>query len=710
MNKSILTTCMAVAISLNAAAQLNLIPKPVKAELTNGRFKLASTTAIIAPKMLASEAAFLQRQLNAAAGYSISIKKKPTQASSICLAITDSKEIKSEGYILNVTPTKVTIEGQTSTGVFYGIQTLLQLFPDAVYSNRPVANVSWEIPCVSITDYPRFKHRGMMLDLSRQYFDTAYVKRYIDWLAAHKMNILHMHLTDDEGWRIEIKKYPILTEKGAWRGENELLKPCHGSGKERYGGFYTQKQLKEIVEYAAKRKVEIIPEIDMPGHCKAVTECFPTSYCNAIDSTLSATNFYRNVICPSKDENYELVENIIKEVAEIFPSKYLHIGGDEVTMNAWKKCPICQAKMQQQGYTEVRQLHEMFNTRVDAILKKYGKQTLGWEEIIDKSSMPTTTTIVAWQGIKPGIEAAKRGYNVIFAPAQNLYLDMKQSLMERGHAWAKITPIEDVYAFEPFADTSFTDKEKANILGLQGTLFAEYLNAPAHFAEYQSFPRVSALSEIAWTPQHEKSFEDFSNRLVAKHIYRLQHMGIHFRVTPPTVTYNGKTLTASSNIARGVIRYSKYTNPTVNSPIYDKPIEASHPDDYIFSTFLGDSLVSHPVFILPKAAASWNPTNLKAGQFVQLEANITPAIAGNGCWVAMFMYVKGSRAEVKDVELYENGNCIATDNHTGYVRANFDNVVFQIHVSNYNPANTYTLKYKIKGASLYGDILIMQRK
>lgn len=700
-----LLSIMLLLTTLGVKAQLNLIPKPVSVKVETSSLILNEKTAIVAHKKLRNEAIYLQTKLNQSTGYSFSIASGKPQ-NYIKLEVDANAFENPEAYTINVDGKGATIKAKNDIGIFWGIQTLLQMLPEQVYSKKVQAGVKWEIPFAQISDYPRFKYRGMMLDLSRQFFDTTFVKRYIDWLAAHKINVFHMHLTDDEGWRVEIKKHPILTEKGAWRGENEILRPDHGSGKARYGGFYTQQQLKEIVAYATKQKVEIIPEIDLPGHCKPITACYPNTFCDATDSTVSPTGYTVNVICPSKEANYQLVADIIDELAPIFPSKYFHIGGDEVSMNAWKKCPACQANMKKHGFSNIKSLHEYFNLKVDSILKSHNKQLIGWEEIVEYGAMPLTTTAIAWQGAKAGEVAARKGYKVVFAPAQNMYLDMKNTLMEKGHGWAKITPIEDVYAFEPFSDTdtTFTPYERANVIGVQGTLFAEYLTT-TNFAESQSYPRLCAIAEIGWSQRGERSFTDFNSRLLSKHIFRLQNMGIHFRVNQPTLKYEDGKITASTDIRNGIIKYSMLEEPCLNSPTYSGPIAANRPEDYIFKTYLSDTLASAPVFIFPAKAAIWNIPEYK--NFTDIQLDVTKAITQNGNWKAYFLPEKGETAYIKDVELYENGKLIASEKQEATIANVFVNNVYKLPVNSYQTGATYTLKFKIKGGSAVGNVYFM---
>ncbi len=500
-----------------------------------------------------------------------------------------------EEYFLEITKNSITIQASTKAGSFYGIQTLMQMFPAGIYAGEKLGLRELPLPCIKIKDAPRFAYRGSMLDVSRTFFDADYVKRYIDWLSYHKINKFHWHLTDDNGWRIEIKKYPFLTSKGAWRGENEVLSAVYLSGKEKYGGFYTQEEIKSIVAYAAERNIEIIPEIDLPGHSRAVVASYPETACNTGTSAVSACGERNNVWCAGKESNFKMLENIIKEVSKLFPSEYIHIGGDEVNLEYWNDCPECQKLMKKEGMEKTHDLLPYFINRMEAIIAKYGKKSAGWDEILENSTLTPDSRIYAWRSKKNAKLSLAKGQPTVIQVGAYYYLDMKQSEQERGHDWAGIIPLKKIYEFDPVDSLDLGAGEEKFILGPQTGLWTELMQTPPRFAEYQTFPRLCALAETGWTGKELKNFEDFSMRLNVGHFDRLYKMGIAFRVEPPKVkySYENYTLTIEPPYENSVVRYTlDGSDPTSMSPIYREQIVTNTPRDFKFATFYSNDLRS----------------------------------------------------------------------------------------------------------------------
>ena len=490
-----------------------------------------------------------------------------------------------EAYLLSVSIDKIDIYALDAAGIFYGIQTLIQMMPNDIYSEDAKKIAEVDIPCLNIKDNPRFKYRGLMLDCSRTFFDADYIKHLLNGLAHYKINNFHWHLADDQGWRIEIKQYPKLTELGAWRGADELLMPAYGSGNERNGGFYTQEEIKDIVKYAADRNINIIPEIDLPGHSKAVAVTYPEIVCNIDSKHLSVQGESNNVWCVGREENYVMLENIFKEMIELFPSKIYHIGADEVNMNSWRDCEVCQNLMKEKGMTELVELQNYFVRRVEKILAKYGKTMAGWDEILDGGDLLPTTIPYVWQNSERGIKSVKAGQPTVMQVSQYMYFDMKQSPDERGLKWAAIIPLDTVYSFDPIGSFELTEEEEKLVLGPQGGLWTECGQVDG-YAHYQLFPKILALSEIGWSAYEDRNLDYFKKRLIDSHLEKLYQMGFEFRVAPPTVKYEDGKLIADKDYDFLTIRYTDdKSTPTLNSKEYTDAIETENPENYRFVTF-----------------------------------------------------------------------------------------------------------------------------
>ena len=592
---------MISTLSVTAFSQhhLDLIPLPVQIEPREGIFCLQPESRIFVVSDAAESAHYLASILRKATSYIlpvVSVDDPESQSSSadIVLDLIDNNiNIPSEGYQLTVDTHNVKMVAADEAGLFYAVQTLLQLFPATIYSGNITGWERWEIPCLQITDYPRFGHRGMMLDVSRQFYDTATVKKYLDWMSMHKLNVFHWHLTDDNGWRIEIKKYPKLTELGAWRGPDEVLPPSYGSGNKRYGGFYTQQEIKDIVEYAQKRHIRIIPEVELPGHAKAAVACYPEIKCESNDLSLSVNGENLNLWCVAREDNYTMIDHIIGEVASLFPGEYIHIGGDEVNPAPWRVCPHCQALMANEGYSDIMDLQTYFVKRVEQIVEKHGKKMMGWDEVADRGTLSPHTAVTAWRNVQKGMDAIQKGVSVVFQPGSYTYLDMKQSPQERGHSWAGIVTMERTYSLDPVGTAELGTKEASLLLGVQAGLWGELLDRPHRFPEYQLYPRLCALAELAWTPQALRSWEAFDTRIGRTHFDRLYEMGIAFRVPPPIVTYSDGKISVTPPFPWSVVRYQgDKMDPNTFSPIVHGPVVTQEPSTYRFATFYRDRYVS----------------------------------------------------------------------------------------------------------------------
>ncbi|RED49561.1 beta-N-acetylhexosaminidase [Seonamhaeicola aphaedonensis] len=517
----------------NSTKDYHIIPKPLSLQFMDGKFLVSSKTKIVGDYQLKNEGMFLAEILNSLTNYSIDFN---TQGSgNIELRIDDSIE-NEEGYNLLVNYNKILVSGKSSKGIFYGIQSLFQLLPFSKESDKSKQN-EITIPAVEIRDSPRYIYRGMHLDVARHMFPVSYIKKYIDLIALHKMNTFHWHLTDDQGWRIEIKKYPKLTQVGAWRNGTIIGHfPGTASDDKKYGGFYTQEEVLEIVDYATKRHVTIIPEIELPGHSSAAIAAYPSLSCFPDEPTVVANNMmskaskeaqaketvkivqetwgvFPDVYCAGKDDTFVFLKNVLDEVILLFPSQYIHIGGDECPKDNWERCTDCQSRMKSENLQDEHQLQSYFIQRIEKYLNSKGKQIIGWDEILEGGLAPNAT-IMSWRGTKGGIEAARQGHDVIMTPYQSVYFDYYQHVDKDNEPLAigGLTTVKDVYFYNP-TPVELSKEEQKYILGAQANLWTEYIST-IDYVEYMVLPRMTALSEVVWSIEEDRNWDDFSNRLL----------------------------------------------------------------------------------------------------------------------------------------------------------------------------------------------------
>jgi hexosaminidase len=494
----------------------DLIPYPNSLKAQSGQFVLDNHTKLILPDV-ANDTIFaianeLVEQIQKASGILLTEDTFETEQSIIFII---NKEKPEEAYSLNIDEKRVLIEASAPSGFFYAIQTLRQLFPEAVYGNEVAQNTEWTLPCVNIEDAPRFKYRGMHLDVSRHFFDVKEVKRYIDLLALHKLNRFHWHLTDDQGWRIEIKNYPELTDIGSIRKKTMILKEWENYDHTPYGGFYTQKEIREIVEYASHRFITVIPEIDLPGHMMAALASYPELGCTGGPYDVSGQWGVReDVLCVGKESTFTFLENVFTEILDLFPSEYIHIGGDECPKDRWEKCPHCQAKIKKLGlkpddkYQAEHYLQSYTISRIEQFLNANGRRIIGWDEILEGGLAPNAT-VMSWRGIDGGKEAALQNHSAIMTPNSHLYFDQYQSQDAGNEPFAigGYLPVEKVYSFEPVPD-EFPEENRKYIIGVQANLWTEYITTNEQL-EYMLLPRLAALSEVQWTQAGQKNWDRF---------------------------------------------------------------------------------------------------------------------------------------------------------------------------------------------------------
>lgn len=513
---------------------LDLIPLPRKVERRHGTFLLRPETRIIAEGIARSIGEYLGQRLRPSTGYLLPVSGQVEGLEGNITLTTNSapKKLGPEGYELEVAPEGVVVRAPTTAGLFYGTQTLLELFPPEVFSSNAINSVQWKARCVWIEDRPRFAWRGLMLDVSRHFFQTREIKQLLDAMALHKLNVFHWHLTDDQGWRIEIKKYPRLTQIGAWRRRIGFgLDPhsSHAYGPDgRYGGFYTQEEVRDIVAYAQARHILIVPEIEMPGHAGAALAAYPRLSCfpeKGKYTTEPGEDALPPVLCPGKEGTFEFLTNVLAQVMELFPGKYIDVGGDEVSTENWEVCPSCQERMREEGLTSARELEGYMLRRINRFLQAHGRVLVGWSEIA-KGDAPTNAIVMDWLG--DAVQAAKEGHDVVMTPNAFCYFDYYQSWDRAAEppAAGAYLPLEKVYAFEP-VPAGLPANCRKRILGGQANLWTEYMPSLRQ-VEYMAFPRLCAMAEVLWSPKSARNWPDFQQRLV-EHLRRLDEMGINYR-------------------------------------------------------------------------------------------------------------------------------------------------------------------------------------
>ncbi|WP_027126687.1 glycoside hydrolase family 20 protein [Gelidibacter mesophilus] len=545
-----------------------ILPMPSHIESSNGEFILDNSVGISSDDSFKVSSNFLKEFIEK--GNTLKLK----QNNSINF-IKDESILNDEGYQLTISPKQIEIRAKTDQGAFYAVQSLRQLLP-AEFENGSFSKKNISIPCITIVDSPQFKYRGMNLDVGRHFFSVDFIKKYIDALAMLKMNTFHWHLTEDQGWRIEIKKYPKLQEIAAFRDQTLVgsynADPQQFDGK-RYGGFYTQEEIKDVVAYAQTRHVTIIPEIEMPGHAQAAIAAYPELGCTGEQVKVAETwGVFEDIFC-SKDETFEFLENVLDEVLELFPSEYIHIGGDEAPKKHWENCPNCQQRIKDEGLKDEHELQNYFITRIEKYLNSKGRQIIGWDEILEGGLAPNAT-VMSWRGTQGAVEAAKQHHNVIMTPTSHCYFDYKQSdnedepLANSGG----FLPLEKVYSFNPIPE-ELTEEESKYVLGAQGNIWTEYI-PNAKQLEYMAFPRILAMSEVLWSPSENKNYPDFVSRVENFH-QRLEALNInyanHLYEVEGEQGPNGYEL--KTILKNKTIRYTTDgTEPNITSKVYSEAI------------------------------------------------------------------------------------------------------------------------------------------
>ena len=718
MKTKLLLSLVMLLSNVVIANTVNIIPKPTEVQVKSGFFKLNGDTKIMYTTGGQSVADQLAEYLQPAMGYKLQTQTvRRSFLNCIVLNLDPAVESK-EGYVLKVTPGRVDLSAKTDAGLFYAVQTLRQLLPVEIYGQSKV-DADWQLPCVSIIDRPSYPWRGMMLDVSRYFFDKESVIRYMEMMAMHKLNTLHLHLVDDPGWRVEIAKYPKLTEIGGFRGE----------GENKYGGYYTKADIAEIVKHANRLHIEIVPEIELPAHCQSALAAYPWLGCTGKQFEVPTTCYIsREIMCAGKESSYKFLEDVMTEVVEMFPGRFIHVGGDEAKFDRWKECEHCKKKMSEEGLKEFKHLQGYMTRRIEKFLMAKGRRLIGWDEILDGGLAPNAT-VMTWHRPQTAVEAAKAGNNVVMALTGHAYFDTPESKLPGeppAATWLPPISLRKAYEWEPAPKTLKAD-EKKYILGAHGCMWTDRFmhnpilqdmpvmdeNRSFNYVDYLSLPRMAALAEVTWTPEQIRSWDDFSNRQATQY-NRYSANGYHFRVPQPVVEQPAKTaggykISMSSPVKDAHLRYTTDGSyPTVYSPLYTKPIIVDDPQKFSAITVV-NKRHSSLAFKLPKdnsekfakygvKIGEWKSGKVSAGVYKPVEFDATGKINKNGKYEITFVFTGGvQRLDIEKVEVVVNGKVVASDVHYGTTGGQNKDNTYKLNITNYETGANYTIRANVMG-------------
>ncbi len=725
---------LVIVLASQTVKAVNVIPRPVKMVENGQVFTIKSDMKIVYSAGLKEQAELLESALSPATGWDLEIvESKKIKDKAIFLKLDKNLELSKEGYTLKVTNKKIVIAAKESAGIFYGIQSLLQLLPVEIYNKQRQKNIAWNIPGVEIEDTPTYKWRGMMLDVSRYFFEKEYVIRFIDMMAMYKLNVLHFHLIDDSGWRLEIKKYPKLTSIGAWSGE----------GEKRHGGFYTQEDIKEIVAHASARNVDVIPEIEIPAHTLSAIAAYPHLSCEEKQLKVPEQHFIsRDLYCVGKESTFEFLEDVFEETFALFPSSYIHIGGDEARYDRWAKCPHCQARMKEQGLNHEKQLQVYFNKRIQKMVGKHGKTIVGWDEIIEDGLTEKSVGMV-WHDKKKAISGIKAGHDIVMALTGHCYFDVAESKIPgeiKAATWLAPISLQKAYEWDPMIE-GIAEENRKQVLGGNGCLWSDQFihgtilqrlapineNRAEQYMDYLAFPRMAALAEVCWTPLKLRNWNQFEQNM-RTHYNRYDQAGYGYRVPQPKLiskkeVKGGFEISLENVVAGAEVRYATDGIPAnVHSTVYTKPVFVKR-----LSDFQAISVVSRQQYSLPlyfaqkydefkkygKMVSQWRPKDITGKVFADFEMNATGKINKNGTYELSFLYTDGTyRLDIESVTLYKNGKQITEDVHAGFTGGSSENNTYVLSVKEYETGAAFTIKAKVRGdqgKDSYGLVFIKMK-
>lgn len=671
MKKFILSLILCAAAGHYASAQTaapvaGVIPKPVSTVETGGKpFQLTAKATVAYSASLQPQAAYLSNALSRSTGFDLKLKEGTK--GTISLVLDTIAAPHAEGYRLEVNAKGVRITAHDAAGAFYGIQTFLQMLPPQVHKacQSVPTGCAWTAPATVVEDWPSHPWRGMMLDVARYFYDKDFVKKYIDMMAMYKLNKLQFHFIDDSGWRLEIQKYPRLTEVGAWAG----------SGSTRLGGYYTQDDIREIVDYASVRGVEVIPEIEFPAHILSAIVAYPWLSCTGVQHEVPKQHFIsRDLLCVGKDSALNFLRDVLDETVKLFPSHYVNIGGDEAVYSRWEQCPRCLKRMRDEGLSKVSDLQGWLTNKVAGWMKEKGRTVIGWEEIITRGKVENPVVALIWHNPKDTSFVAGTPHKAILTPCTHMYFDFPESQNpgEPKHAtWMPPVSLEKAYSL-PAPDWVASSQ----VMGVQGCFWSDQFihgtvlqeiglideNRSEKYAEYFTFPRLLALSEVAWTPEKQRDYADFTSRL-SRQFARLDAKDCGYRVPEPVVSKleqtpdGGFTYSLSPSVEGAEIRFTTDgTYPTPHSSIYREPVTVAHKSDFMASTYVTPSHYSLPLYTAPDYSAFARFGEF-TGQWKPLRVQLTPSpmtldctgkIQGDGTYQVTFIPQGGQNELVVD--------------------------------------------------------------
>ena len=710
----------------------DIIPAPRMVDAVNAEFEINANTSITYDKGLRAEAELLADFLSPATGFDFELIGNEEKSNTINLKLDNS--LPEEGYELYISNKSITISGQKASGVFYGTQTLLQLLPVQIYSQVRHKEVSWRVPGVHIQDHPEYSWRGMMLDVSRYFFHKEYVLHLIDIMAMYKMNVLHLHLIDDAGWRLEIKKYPKLTSIGGFRG----------TGQERTGGYYTQEDIREMVAYASLRSIEVIPEIEIPAHTLPAIVAYPWLSCTGEQYEVQTQHSISGELyCAGKESTFDFLEDVLKETFDLFPSKYVHIGGDEAKYDRWNACSHCQSQKEMNGLKTGEELQVYFTNRIQKMAAKFGKTIVGWDEIIERGLEDKAVGMV-WHNLSKATSAVANGHDVVMALTSHCYFDVAESNTPgeiKAATWLPPITLEKVYALNPLLE-ELEDRYRPRILGAHATLWSDQFihgttlqelevineNRSEKYFDYLTLPRLAALAEVCWTPKKNKDWNDFQRRM-ATHYLRYDYANYGYRVPEPQLISvkegsNGFQVKLGIPVAHAEIHYTTDgTKPNPYSTNYRGPVTVY--DRYAFKAI---TVVNRQQFSLPfffdqedknskkygQLIGEWSPSNIGNEGFTMLEYDATGKVNQNGTYEITFDYNSGQdNLEIVSIELLKNQQSIAEDTNPGIAGGKSQSHTCSISLDGYETGAAFKIKVKIIGDQLndsFGRVYIKQKE
>ena len=692
MKKNLFIAFLLVITSLGMATayaqdtkSIHIIPQPRQMEQTKGVFTLPDKIVVSYDASMKEQALYLQEVLANSTGRLATLKQGKAKGSIVLAKSTDAA-MKAEAYTLSVTPKGARIVAADANGAFYGIQSLLQLFPAQIYSAKWQRDIVWEAHCVEISDAPERPWRGLMMDVARYFYDKEFIKKTIDMMGMYKLNKLQFHLIDDSGWRLEIKKYPRLTEVGAWAGSDER----------RLGGYYTQDDIREMIAYAKVRGVELVPEIEFPAHILSAVVAYPWLSCTGLQHELPTQHFIsRDLLCAGKETSIEFIRNVLEETCDLFPSAYINIGGDEAVYTRWEKCPDCLALMKREGLGKVSELQGYLTNLVAGMMKKKGRTIIGWDEIIQRGKVNEQVVALSWHNPNDTLVATKTGHKAILTPASHMYLDFPEHRIPgeiQAATWCPPISLEKCYSM-PINDYS----EASTTIGVQacywsdqfihGTALQEFAplneNRSENYAEYLLFPRLIAVSEVGWLKQSERNWDDFRTRL-GSHYARLDNKGCHYRLPQPRIlkeenTGQGVRFTLTCDVPGADIRYTDNGRyPTVHSPKYTEPVTVARHDDLRAITVVSSTQYSLPLYFAPDYSAykaygeyvyAWEPLRIQPKP-ANWRFEVTGKVSGNGTYELTVIPTRGENpARLGTMKLWKRNELMAEVNADNTVKA-----------------------------------------